>query len=70
MVRDLLNSINVLGLHSRYSLSIPECSDKFSNVRDALFYILAKFNNLTIISFNPDKYGGLNVQSVHPDFIK
>lgn len=70
MVRDLLNSINVLGLHSRYSLSIPECSDKFNNVRDALFYILAKFNNLTIISVNPDKYGGLKVQSIHPDFIK
>lgn len=70
MVRDLLNSIKVLGLHSRYSLSVHECSDSFNNIRDTLFYILARFNNLIIVSFKPEKYAGLKVQSVHPDFIK
>ena len=28
-VRDLLNAINVLGLHARYSLAIPNCKDNF-----------------------------------------
>jgi predicted nucleic acid-binding protein len=29
-VRDLLNAINVLGLHSRYSLAIPACINNFN----------------------------------------
>lgn len=69
-VRDLLNSINVLGLHSRYSLLIPNCINKFSNIRDALFYILAEQNKLVILSLKPEKYTGLKVQSIHPKMIE
>ena len=68
-VRDLLNALKVLGLHSRYSLSIPNCMNNFKNIRDALFYILAEQNRLSIVSLNPDKYSGLSVKSVHPDSI-
>lgn len=68
-VRDLLNALKVLGLHSRYSLSIPNCMNNFKNIRDALFYILAEQNRLSIVSLNPEKYSGLSVKSVHPDSI-
>jgi hypothetical protein len=69
-VRDLLNSINVLGLHSRYSLAIPACMNNFNNIRDALFYVLAEQNRLIIVSLNPHKYDGLRVNSIHPKVIK
>lgn len=69
-VMDVLYSIKVLGLHSRYSLSVPEYSEKFSNIRDTLFFILAKLNKLIIVSLNPEKYEGLKVQSVHPKMIE
>ncbi len=68
-VRDLLNALKVLGLHSRYSLSIPNYMNNFKNIRDALFYILAEQNRLSIVSLNPEKYSGLSVKSVHPDTI-
>lgn len=68
-VRDVLNSLKVLGLHSRYSLSIPNCINRFDNIRDALFYILAEQNRLIIVSLNPDYYSGLKVESLHPKSI-
>lgn len=68
-VRDLLNALKVLGLHSQYSLSIPNCMNNFKNIRDALFYILAEQNRLSIVSLNPEKYSGLSVKSVYPDTI-
>ena len=69
-VRDLLNALKVLGLHSRYSLLIPNYGNHFKNIRDALFYILAEQNKLKIITLNPDKYAGLKVNSVHPQMIE
>lgn len=69
-VRDLLNAINVLGLHARCSLDIPDCKNDFNNIRDALFYVLAGQNKLTIVSLNPDKYSGLKVNSIHPKMIE
>jgi len=69
-VRDLLNAINVLGLHSRYSLAISDCKNNFKNIRDALFYVLAEQNRLIIVSLNPLKYDGLRVNSIHPEVIE
>ena len=68
-VRDLLNALKVLGSHSRYSVSIPNCMNNFKNIREALLYILAEQNRLSIVSLNPEKYSGLRVKSVHPDTI-
>lgn len=68
-VRDLLNAHKVLGLHSRYSLSISNYINRFDNIRDALFYILAEQNRLVIVSLDPDRYSGLKTQSIHPQFI-
>jgi hypothetical protein len=64
-VRDLLNAIKVLGLHSRYSLLITDYRNNFNNIREALFYILAEQNKLVIVSLNPERYSGLKVESMH-----
>jgi predicted nucleic acid-binding protein len=69
-VRDLLNALKVLGLHSRYSLAIPNYRDNFTNIRDALFYILAEQNKLIIVTLNPDKYSSFRINSVHPQMIE
>ena len=69
-VRDLLNAINVLGLHARYSLAVSDCKNNFNNISDVLFYVLAEQNKLTIVSLNPDKYSGLNVNSINPKMIE
>lgn len=68
-VNDLLYGIKVLGIHARYSLSVPNYKDRFKNIRDLLFYLLAELNKLTIISFNPEKFDNLAVKSLHPDFL-
>ncbi|MDY0081838.1 MAG: PIN domain-containing protein [Ignavibacteriaceae bacterium] len=68
-VNDVLYSIKVLGIHSRYSLSVSKYKDRFDNLRDALFYILAELNKLTIVSLNPDRFSNINVNSFHPEFI-
>ena len=69
-VRDLLNAINVLGLHARYSLAVSDCKNNFNNISDVLFYVLAEQNKLTIVSLNPAKYSGLKVNSIHPKMIE
>ncbi len=69
-VRDLLNAINVLGLHARYSLAVSDCKNNFNNISDVLFYVLAEQNKLTIVSLNPNKYSGLKVNSIHPKMIE
>lgn len=66
MAKDLLYALKVLGIHSRYSLLIPKYAAKFNNVRDALFYILADLNKLTIVSLSPEKYMDLNSKVIHP----
>lgn len=68
-LNNLFYAINVLGLHSRYSLLVPKVSANFKNYRDALFYILAEQNRLTIVTQNPEKYLGLKAESLHPSQI-
>lgn len=55
-IKKLLYALKVLGLNSRYSLDIPQYSDKFENYTDCLFYIVAEKNNLTIATNSPSKY--------------
>ncbi len=69
VVKDLLYALKVLGIHSRYSLSIPKYSSKFKNSRDTLFYILADINKLIIVTLKPEKYSNINVKVIHPSKI-
>ncbi len=55
-IKKLLYAIKVLGLNSRYTLEIPQYSDKFNNYRECLFYVAAEKNNLIIATNTPSKY--------------
>lgn len=66
---NLFYALNVLGIHSRYSLLVPKVSKHFKNIRDALFYILAEQNKLTIVTQFPDKYNDLSCETIHPSQI-
>jgi len=65
-VRSVLDSVKVIGLHSRYALSIPEFSDKTENVRDALFTVVASVNKLPIVTLNSERYKKTNLKIIHP----
>lgn len=65
-VRSVLDSLKVLGLHSRYALSVPEFSDKTQNVRDALFAVVSLINKLPIVTMNRDRYKKTNLKIIHP----
>ncbi len=66
IIKDMLSALKVLGIHSRYSLSIPKYRDKFKNVRDAMLSVIASLNKLTIVSLNPLKYINAGLSAVHP----
>uniref|UniRef100_A0A7V2ZL01 PIN domain-containing protein n=1 Tax=Ignavibacterium album TaxID=591197 RepID=A0A7V2ZL01_9BACT len=55
-IKKLLYALKVLGLNSRYSMDVPNYSDKFSSYQECLFYIIAEKNNLTIATNSPEKY--------------
>ncbi|QQS34954.1 MAG: PIN domain-containing protein [Ignavibacteriales bacterium] len=61
-VIQLLNSLKVLGLNSRYSLSVPGLNKKVRTNRDALVYVLAKINKLKIVTLDNKKYKNVSDQ--------
>jgi predicted nucleic acid-binding protein len=65
-VRNVLDAIKVLGLNSRYALSITEFSKKTGSVRDALFSVVASINKLPIVTFNKERYKKTNLKIIHP----
>ena len=65
-VRSVLNSLKVLGLHSRYALSVREYSDKTNNLRDALFSVVSSINKLPIVTFDEERYKKTNLKIIHP----
>jgi predicted nucleic acid-binding protein len=66
LVRSILDSLKVLGLHSRYALSVPDFADKTENVRDALFAVVSFINKLPIVAMNSGKYKRTNLKIIHP----
>ena len=66
LVRNILDSLKVLGIHSRYALSIPEFSDKTNNVRDALFSVVASINKLPIVTLGEERYKKTKLKIIHP----
>jgi len=65
-VRSVLDSLKVLGLHSRYALSVPEFSDKIMTIRDALFAVVSSINKLPIVTLNTGKYKKTSLKIIHP----
>ena len=69
-VRKVLNSLKILGLNSRYALSIPDFSGKVKSVRDALFSVVAEINKLPVVTFDIRKYRKTNLKVIHPQDIR
>lgn len=65
-VKKVLTSLKILGLNSRYSLSIFKYSSLVNSVRDALFCIVADFNKLPIVTYNAEKFNNVNLNIIHP----
>ena len=65
-VRSVLDSIKVLGLHSRYALNVREFSEKTSGLRDALLAVVSSINKLPIVTLNTEKYKKTNLKIIHP----
>ncbi|MEW6004211.1 MAG: PIN domain-containing protein [Stygiobacter sp.] len=64
-VDSVLYSLKVLGIHPRYSLNISEFFNKVASPRDAIICSLAKFNKLSIVTLEVEKFikSGLNIIS-------
>jgi predicted nucleic acid-binding protein len=67
VIRDVLNAMKVLGLNSRYALKIPELKNKAKRIRDILIIIVAKSNNLPIITYEKSRYDGVEIEIYHPE---
>ncbi len=65
-VRSVLDSLKVLGLHSKYALSVNEFSGKTLNVRDSLFAVVALINKLPIVTLERERYKKTNLKIIHP----
>jgi predicted nucleic acid-binding protein len=65
-VRSVLDSLKVLGLHSKYSLNVPQFSDNTSSLRDALFCVVSLINKLPIVTLNRERYKKTNLKIIHP----
>lgn len=70
LVRNVLDSLKVLGLHSRYALSIQEYSDKTDSVRDALFSVVSSINKIPIVTFDKERYKKTNLKIIHPQELR
>lgn len=66
LVRSVLDSLKVLGLHSRYALSVPDFKAKTKNVRDNLFAVVSLINKLPIVTLNSDRYIKTGLKIIHP----
>ena len=70
LVRNVLDSLKVLGLHSRYALSISEYSDKTNSIRDALFSVVSSINKIPIVTFDKERYKKTNLKIFHPQELR
>lgn len=65
-IKNLLSVVNVLGIHSRYSLIINEFNKAVKTTRDALICAAAKINKLTIVTFSEVKFKNSNINYLIP----
>lgn len=70
LIRNVLDSLKVLGLNSRYALSVPEFSDKTKTVRDALFSVVSSINKIPIVTFDKERYKKTNLKIIHPQELR
>lgn len=71
IIKDLLSALKVLGIHQRYSLSVPEFGNSLNTSRDALIAAAAKINKLPIAAINFKRYKNTEIEIINlSDLIK
>ena len=70
LTRNVLDSLKVLGLHSRYALSIQEFSGKTKNLRDALISVVSSINKIPIVTFDKGRYKKTKLKIIHPQELR
>lgn len=55
-VSELLNDVQVLGIHQRYAKQIPELRESCDSLQDSVFLSVAMNNKLTVLTPNTDRY--------------
>ncbi len=65
VVISMLSAVKVLGLHSRYSLSVYEFSNKVKSLRDAIFCVVAKLNKLPILTDDNEKFVNSGIKIIN-----
>jgi predicted nucleic acid-binding protein len=69
-VRSVLDSLKVLGIHSRYALSVRDFAGKTDSLRDALFSVVSSINKLPIVTFDEERYKKTNLKIIHPQKLR
>lgn len=70
LARNLLDSLKVLGIHSRYALSIRDFTGSTDSLRDALFSVVSSINKLPIVTFAEERYKKTNLKIIHPQKLR
>lgn len=65
-IEDLLRSLKILGLNSRYSLKISKFFNKVASTRDALMCTVAELNRLPILTLNINRYKESGIKIISP----
>ena len=65
-ISKIMTALKVLGINSRYSLTVNEFAGQVSTVRDAIICATAKINKLPILTNNPEKYKLTGLKILHP----
>lgn len=66
IIIELLSSLKILGLHSRYSLLVPKYQSKVKNINEALMCVVADYNKLPIVTLKKNKYIRSGLRVYHP----
>lgn len=66
-IKSLLSALKVLGIHSRYSLSVNHLNEKVRGLRDSLLMVTAEINKLDIVTLDGSRYGSEKIKILHPD---
>jgi predicted nucleic acid-binding protein len=70
LARNVLDSLKVLGIHSRYALSVRDFAGSTDSLRDALFSVVSSINKLPIVTFAEERYKKTNLKIIHPQKLR
>lgn len=70
VVDSVFYALKVLGIHQRYSLNISEFFNKVATPRDAIICSLAKFNKLSIVTSEIERFNKTGLKVISPNELR